>query len=334
MLSSIAGGLSGGGYNATGSLGLGYYTATTLLTSLCAAYKWDKVSNNNHTVALSGTTAFVTGDNYFSQLAISNNSNNINVFKPLTGRWSDVIAAESNSYLLSAGTYTWFAVGDNQFVQLGQGPWSGTITKTSVLTAISGNWERLVVTNPSNQGGSVFALSAGTVTKWSSLGNNSTGQLAQGLSPSEITSPLSRLSRFWPLTGRWTNVVQGGDHVFALSADPDSKGIYRWHTCGSDFFGQQGRSDNWNNAETFSRFNVSFTPLTGNWSKIVAGQSRSFALSAGTNKWFAAGYNLRGTLGTGTSMISSSTFIPLTGTFTDMICNGWTTYALSSYINT
>ena len=331
MLSSIAGGLSGGGYNNQGSLGLGYNTSITFLTPLSTVYKWDKIANSGHTVALYGTKAFVTGYNIYGQLAISNSYGSKNIFTPLTGEWSDIKAPTNNSYLLSAGTYTWFAVGNNENSQLGQGPWTAGVTRSSVLTAISGNWERLVVANDSGTGNSLFALSAGTVTKWSSLGNNGSGQLAQGRSPSEITSPIVNLSRFWPITGRWTNVVQGGDHVFALSADPDSKGIYRWHVCGSDYFGQQGRSDNWNNASTFSRFNVSFTPLTGNWSKIVAGQSRSFALSAGTNKWFAAGYNLRGALGTGTSMISSSTFIPLTGTFTDMICTSWTTYALSSY---
>jgi hypothetical protein len=136
----------------------------------------------------------------------------------------------------------------------------------------------------------------------------------------------------WPITGRWSNIVAGQGTAFALSADPDSTGIYRWHCCGRDWYGELGTSKNYAGIPQFDRYTTTFTPMTGNWQNIVPGYTYTFAKSAGTNKWFAAGRNLNGELGLGSSvwLTSAQPFLPIPGTFND-IFTASCTIALTSY---
>ena len=340
MLSSVSGGLSGAGYNGQGALGLGYYSSgnNVALTALSAEnrgipFRWNKISSNWHTVALSGNTVFRTGYNSSYQLGDGAGLGNRNSFLQLSGYWSDIATSFDNTYLLSAGTYTWYAVGSNGQGQLGQGPGAYATTRFSYLTAISGNWERLIAAPGNSVGygaGSVYGLSAGTQYKWSSFGGNDFGQLGQGFNPSIV----SAISRMWPITGRWSNIVAGLNTSFALSADPDSTGVYRWHCCGKDDYGQLGRSNNYAGTTfTFERYITTFVPMTGNWSKIVPGQTYTFAKSAGTNKWFGGGWNNGGSLSLGSSVYNTSgaPFQPISGTYDDIFALFSTTIALTSY---
>jgi hypothetical protein len=263
-------------------------------------------------------------------LCINNFYAPINTFQQLSGSWSDAAANFFNTYLLSAGTYTWYAAGANAKGQLGQGPGAYVTTKTTALTAISGNWERLIAADGDiiGDGTAVYGLSAGTQYKWSSMGDNYYGQLGQSYTTAEV----SALSRMWPITGRWSNIVAGQGTAYALSADPDSKGIYRWHYCGSDWYGQLGASLGWPGTTFGQRIINTFTPMTGNWQKIVPGNTYTLAKSAGTNKWFAAGDNRGAGLGLGSSVWNTSAqpFLPIPGTFDDMFTAS-STIALTSY---
>lgn len=75
--------------------------------------------------------------------------------------------------------------------------------------------------------------------------------------------------------------------------------------------------------------NTTFTLITGDWDKVVAGYNSSYALSANTQKWFSTGNNLYGQLGLG-DRVDRNTFTEIPGKFDKIIPTGSTVFALSS----
>jgi alpha-tubulin suppressor-like RCC1 family protein len=75
-----------------------------------------------------------------------------------------------------------------------------------------------------------------------------------------------------------------------------------------------------------------FLPITGNWSQARCGREHSFALSAGTNRWFSAGRNLNGQLGLGLGNTTVQTFSAVSGNWSQVACHyyGYHTMALSA----
>ena len=279
------------GRNDWGELGLGDYTNRNTFTALTG--NWSQLSPGYiHTVALSAGTNkwFGTGANYYPDFSIVGSyglgeEEKSSVFVQLTGDWSQMIAGINLTMAQSANTTQWFATGflyDGQF--------------GIYFTPLTGNWDQMVLGK--NIASSIYtmALSAGT-DKWFATGENSDGQLGLGDNTGRNT--------FAALTGNWSQMVCGGEHTMALSA-----GTTKWFGTGNNTPGCLGLGDNTNRN--------TFAALTGNWSQMVCGYDffgtgSTMALSAGTTKWFATGYNEYGQLGLEDNT-NRNTFTALTGT--------------------
>jgi alpha-tubulin suppressor-like RCC1 family protein len=153
-------------------------------------------------------------------------------------------------------------------------------------------------------------------------GNNSLGQLGFG---NRYTNSLPT-----PLTGYWSKAVAGQDFSFvALSANPN-----KWFGTGNNNMGQLGMN---NGAPNFNLFKTSYTALTGNWSQMACGAYHTMALSAGTSKVYATGYNIWGQLGLGnnTYVLNSDTysFSAVPGNWSKVVCGYGHTMALSAGTN-
>ena len=125
--------------------------------------------------------------------------------------------------------------------------------------------------------------------------------------------------------GNWSQlspgpaVAVGNNYMMAMSA-----GTSRWFGVGSNGSGQLGM----NSFTTVS----SFSAVPGNWSKMVcsAQSYHTAALSAGTtDQWFVVGSNAYGALGTGNTT-ASSTFVALTGNWSNVVITWGSTRALSA----
>jgi alpha-tubulin suppressor-like RCC1 family protein len=226
-----------------------------------------------------------------------------NIFTPLTGNWSRITGGQWFTFALSAGTTKLFSTGVNDVGQLGIGTTGGSI---NAFTALTGDWSYMVCGNSHT-----MAQSAGT-NKWFAVGDGGSGQL--GLGPGYGNPNL-----FTALTGSWSNMVCGDYFTMALSADTT-----KWFGTGTNYWGQLALGD----AIPGPGYSV-FTPLTGNWSQMVCGSNHTMALSAGTTKWYATGYNNRGQLGLNDNS-NRNVFTPLTGDWLQMSCGPYRTMALSA----
>jgi alpha-tubulin suppressor-like RCC1 family protein len=258
------------------------------------------------TGATIGTTKwFGTGNNDAGALGLGDNSDR-NVLTPLTGNWSQMVCGgdwgDDFTMALSAGTTKWFGTGFNFFGSLGLGDNSSR----NVFTPLTGNWSQMAC-----GGDFTMALSAGT-TKWFGTGRNIYGALGLGDN--------SDRNVFTPLTGNWSQMSCGRYHTMALSA-----GTTKWFAVGNGGSGQLGLGPGYGNPNLF-------TALTGDWSYMVCGKFSTMALSAGTTKWFGTGSNYWGNLALGDAIPGPaySVFTPLTGNWSQMVCGGDFTMALSA----
>ena len=295
------------GNNFYGQLGLDDTVQRTTLTQLTG--NWSQIACGRfYTMALSaGTNAwFGTGNNFYGQLGLSDNGagTDRNVLTPLTGNWSQMVCGGDHTMALSAGTNAWFGTGYNIVGQLGL----GNRANRNTFTPLTGNWSQMTC-----GGDHTMALSAGTNALFGT-GNNIVGQLGLG--------GIVDTTAFIPLTGNWSQVVCGRNHTMALSA-----GTNAWFGTGSNSSGQLGLDD------TVQR--TTLTQLTGNWSQMACGGSHTMALSAGTNILFGTGSNLFGQLGLGDNGFGTNrnTFTQLTGNWSQVVCGGNHTMALSAGTN-
>jgi alpha-tubulin suppressor-like RCC1 family protein len=125
-------------------------------------------------------------------------------------------------------------------------------------------------------------------------------------------------------------MVCGVHHTMALSA-----GTTKWFGTGYNLDGHLGLGDgtafSWGGGISKN----TLTPLTGDWSQMVCGGYHTMALSAGTTKWFGVGDNIYGQLGLGDNTNKYTpthryTLTPLTGNWSQMVCGGDHTMALSA----
>jgi alpha-tubulin suppressor-like RCC1 family protein len=117
----------------------------------------------------------------------------------------------------------------------------------------------------------------------------------------------------------WQSVSYGRSFAVAMS------GNGTWYVTGINNKGQLG-SGNTTNVATF-------TPLTGNWGKVVAGGYHMMALSAGTTKLFATGDNQYGQHGIGDEGNFRTSFTQVTGDWSNVVCGDEYTFALSAGTN-
>lgn len=213
------------------------------------------------------------------------------VWLPLSGNWDKVLVGDAYTFALSAGTQTkWYVTGSNTAGQFG----NGTTTSTAYFTPLSGDWSEIVLSVYStNIFSTVFALSAGTQSKWYVAGNNSaivgSGKFGNGITTNS--------SWFIPLTGEWLRIKPTRNCTFALSTNG------AWFATGRNTNGLFG------NGTTVNR--ISFVPLSGNWSDIIPSLGITFALSAGTQTgWYAAG---SGDMFGDPTIINSTWYIPVSG---------------------
>jgi alpha-tubulin suppressor-like RCC1 family protein len=221
-----------------------------------------------------------------------------------------MVCGGDHTMALSAGTTKWFGTGENLDGQLGL----GDTTNRNTLTPLTGNWSQMVCGVHHT-----MALSAGT-TKWFGAGrNNYSGQLGLG--------DFTNRNTLTPLTGNWSQMVCGGYHTMALSA-----GTTKWFGTGLNNDGQLGLG-NYTDRNTLTPLD---TWRSDNWSQMVCGGYYTMALSAGTTKWFGAGDDDYGQLGFGIAGVYPyyggrwHTFTPLTGNWSQMVCGGNHTMALSA----
>lgn len=159
---------------------------------------------------------------------------------------------------------------------------------------------------------STFALSG---TKLFAAGLNDFGQLGIGNTSNRNT--------FVQVSGNWSDVVCGGFHTFALSANTS----YKWFGTGKNTDGQLGIGTKASRS--------SFIELPGNWSMIAAGNNHTIALSANTNLIYGAGNNQEGQLGLGFvnnifPNYGPSSFTAISGSWDKVYAGGQNTYALSA----
>jgi alpha-tubulin suppressor-like RCC1 family protein len=262
---------------------------------------WSRmIVGNNRTFALSANTAIWHGAGYNPNGELGFNiapAQNVISFRALTGDWAQFVCGSTHTMAQSTGTTKWYAAGNNSVGQFGSG---GTLpVSTASFILLTGNWSQMAC-------GSLhtMAQSAGT-TKWYATGYNDQGQLG-------LIDNSTRLS-FTALTGNWSQMVCGSYHTFALSA-----GTTKWYATGYNSTGQLGLGD------TSSR--NQFTALTGDWSQIVtlpynaafSDNFHTWALSANTASWYAAGANNAGQLALGDT-IQRNNFTPLTGAWTQIV---------------
>lgn len=100
----------------------------------------------------------------------------------------------------------------------------------------------------------------------------------------------------------------------------------QWYSCGNNTNGQLSLGHS--NAVTL------YTPITGNWSRIVASKHSTsvFALSANTDQWFACGRNNNGQLGIN-SFANVTSFTPITGKWSDFKAGNSHVLAISAVRN-
>ena len=212
-------------------------------------------------------------------------------WQPLSGNWDKVLAGGEYTVALSAGTQTkWYATGKN-IGQFGD----GTTNNRLHFAPLSGDWSDIVLSVlGDNTYSTIFALSAGTQTKWYVAGNN--GLLALPGSGKFGNGTTTDSSWFIPVPGNWTRLKSTRNNVFALSTDGK---WYAWGYNGTGAFGN-GTTTN----------TTSPVELSGNWADIIPGLAQSFALSAGTQTgWYAAGSGFTGT----TSPNDISWYAPVSG---------------------
>jgi len=307
------------GYNYYGQLATSDFDDRLFFTAITG--NWSQMNSGvYHNMALSAGTStkwYGSGDHNQGQLgigAIGGGNKNRSQFTQIPGDWSTIQCGGRHTMALSAGTNTLFATGYNFSGQLGLGN-SGLGTERSTFTQLTGNWSQIKCGYDST-----MALSAGT-NVWFGTGENN-GQFGQG-------GIGNNRNTFTALTGNWSQIVYGGygsdgGVIFALSA-----GTNRWFGAGKNYSGTLGfgTSGSGSNVNTF-------TMLTGNWEKILCKGSHAMALSAGTNRWFAAGSNNFGELAIGTSGGAGTNvktfFTPLTGNWSQILPLDNCTFAVSA----
>ena len=307
------------GYNYYGQLATSDFDDRLFFTAITG--NWSQMNSGvYHNMALSAGTStkwYGSGDHNQGQLgigAIGGGNKNRSQFTQIPGDWSTIQCGGRHTMALSAGTNTLFATGYNFSGQLGLGN-SGLGTERSTFTQLTGNWSQIKCGYDST-----MALSAGT-NVWFGTGENN-GQFGQG-------GIGNNRNTFTALTGNWSQIVYGGygsdgGVIFALSA-----GTNRWFGAGKNYSGTLGfgTSGSGNPVNTF-------TMLTGNWEKILCKGTHAMALSAGTNRWFAAGSNNFGELAIGTSGGAGTNvktfFTPLTGNWSQILPLDNCTFAVSA----
>jgi subtilisin family serine protease len=198
-------------------------------------------------------------------------------------------------------------------------PVLSAVTKDNSVI-LNPKWEAIRTTNECS-----FALSANTKT-WFSCGRNIQGGLGLNLpypTPLTAVKPIGftgsddlssvynafRL-HFTEMAGNWDNIIisdkwpSGSITVYALSAGTD----YKWFGWGDNYWG--GLNQPLSGFANYSVFPPTLTitiptkyespiPIQGNWEKIRTAYLLTFALSAGTKKWFVQGSKENNNLGLG-----------------------------------
>jgi alpha-tubulin suppressor-like RCC1 family protein len=160
----------------------------------------------------------------------------------------------------------------------------------------------------------------------SAAGGNSSGCLGLGSYATNVTlfSAVNSALQFSKIApGRIDNSL---NYSKALSANTT-----KWYSTGRNNYGQLGIG-NANSGYTQTQF----TQIPGDFSVMYPGYYHTMAISANTTKLFACGGNVYGEFGNSAEFgdgISASSFIPITGNWSDVVCSVGFTYALSAGTN-
>jgi len=310
--------------------GLGASISVTLLDTSIFIPEFTQVAAGQiQSYALSGTTLYSVGDNFYGQLGLGSRNLRSTFTKILSAIWSSgttvlnpqfsaVVSNGATVYALSANASgsTWvYACGYNSSGQLGTNDRANYSFFTR--TGAGGSIAKIVP-------GGTAAYALDNKKRIYSVGGNSDGQLSKN-------DTVSRSA--WSLIGKaeWESphnsdaehivddVASAGASVIALTANN------LW-VCGKNTLGTLGLND-LNNRSRFTKVTL---PANAKWTNIAAGYESFYALS-GTDL-YACGRNVDGELGLN-NRVNQKTFtkvnIPVNAKWSNIYSEGYHLYAIS-----
>lgn len=273
------------GLNQFGTLGDGTTTNRATLTQIGSS-TWRKVSRGpmrTHTLAIRDDgKLFAWGRNHFGQLGDGTTTDRYSPVQIGTSSWLDVAAGASHS-LAIRDDGTLFAWGNNSVGQLGNGTTVSSASPIQIglqhLGIEPSTWSSVAAGDAHS-----VAVLVTPITGVLACGRNDYGQLGNATTTTATTLSNVTINVNAPTF----SVAAGGDHN-VLRTPRDSNSAYTWGR------GQQGQLG-------LSTVNNRTTPqyVKSQIATVSAGAYHSFVIRE-SGKLEAAGYNLAGQLGDGTS---------------------------------